>query len=256
MTSGLESFARGLHADQLDLGIGHERDEDPDRVRSAADARDHALRKPAGLLGDLRARLVADHALQVADECGIGRRADARADDVVAAADVGHPVADRRRDGLLERSRAGVDGLDARAKQPHPLDVGLLAAHVLGTHVDHAFEVEQRAGRGGGHAVLAGARLGDDPALAHPLGQQRLADRVVDLVRAGVVEVLALEIDLMPGRLAQARGAIQRRRPTDVALPGARSARPGTRGPRAPAPTLPRAPASAGMSVSGTYCPP
>jgi hypothetical protein len=51
-------------------------------------------------------------------------------------------------------------------------------------------------GRGGrGHAVLAGAGLGDHPGLAHPLGEQRLAQHVVDLVRAGVVEVLALEQD-------------------------------------------------------------
>jgi hypothetical protein len=51
--------------------------------------------------------------------------------------------------------------------------------------------------------VLAGAGLGDDARLAHALGEQRLAERVVDLVRAGVVEVLALEVErifLEPGR--------------------------------------------------------
>jgi hypothetical protein len=40
-----------------------------------------------------------------------------------------------------------------------------------------------------------GAGLGDDPALADPLGEQRLTQHIVDLVRAGVVEVLALEQD-------------------------------------------------------------
>ena len=53
----------------------------------------------------------------------------------------------------------------------------------------------QRRGGRRGDAVLAGAGLGDDPRLADPLGQQRLAQHVVDLVRAGVVEVLALEQD-------------------------------------------------------------
>lgn len=43
--------------------------------------------------------------------------------------------------------------------------------------------------------MLAGAGLGDDAGLAHALGEQRLAQHVVDLVRAGVVEVLALEED-------------------------------------------------------------
>src|SRR5690606_419277 len=40
-----------------------------------------------------------------------------------------------------------------------------------------------------------GAGFGDDPRLAHAACQQRLADGVVDLVRAGVVQVLALEQD-------------------------------------------------------------
>ena len=44
--------------------------------------------------------------------------------------------------------------------------------------------------------MLAGAGLGDDARLAHALGQQDLAEAVVDLVRARVVQVLALEIDL------------------------------------------------------------
>jgi hypothetical protein len=43
--------------------------------------------------------------------------------------------------------------------------------------------------------VLAGAGLGDDARLAEPPREQHLADAVVDLVRAGVVEVLALEED-------------------------------------------------------------
>ena len=72
------------------------------------------------------------------------------------------------------------------AEQPHAEDVERLPLHVLGAHVDVAVEAEQRADRRGGDAVLAGAGLGDDPALAHARGEQRLAERVVDLVRAGV----------------------------------------------------------------------
>ena len=43
--------------------------------------------------------------------------------------------------------------------------------------------------------MLARAGLGDDARLAHALGEQRLAEHVVDLVGAGVAEVLALEVD-------------------------------------------------------------
>ena len=60
---------------------------------------------------------------------------------------------------------------------------------------------EQRADRGRGHAVLAGAGLGDDALLAHALGQQSLTDAVVDLVGAGVQQVLALEVNLRAAQL-------------------------------------------------------
>ena len=74
-------------------------------------------------------------------------------------------------------------------------DVQRLPLHVLRAHVDVALEPEQRADRRRGDAVLAGAGLGDDAPLPHALRQQRLAERVVDLVRARVREVFALEED-------------------------------------------------------------
>ena len=86
--------------------------------------------------------------------------------------------------------------------------LGALAARVLRAHVDHALEVEQSAHGGSRHTVLAGAGLGDDAALAHALGQQGLAQSVVELVRPGVVEVLALEIDGSPGPLGEAMGSL------------------------------------------------
>ena len=86
-------------------------------------------------------------------------------------------------------------------------------------HEDDAGNVEQRAGRGGGHAMLAGAGLGDDARLAHALGQQHLAQHVVDLVRAGVVQLVALEVDLGAAQLlGQALGEIERAGPAGIVL--------------------------------------
>ena len=123
-------------------------------------------------------------------------RAGDGADDVEGVVDVGHPVAHGLVEGILERPRAGLDRHDVGAQQLHAIDVGGLAPDVLAAHVDHALQAEARRHGGGGHAMLAGAGLGDDARLAHAPGEQRLADAVVDLVGAGVVEVFALEVDL------------------------------------------------------------
>ena len=53
--------------------------------------------------------------------------------------------------------------------------------------------------------------------LAHPLRQQALSERVVDLVRARVGEVLALDVDARAAELTgQVLGVVELRRPADV----------------------------------------
>src|SRR5919199_2400250 len=65
--------------------------------------------------------------------------------------------------------------------------------------------------------VLAGPGLGDDPLLTDPLGERGLAQHVVDLVRAGVVEVLALEPDARPAGVLGEPGHLgDRARPAGV----------------------------------------
>ena len=63
----------------------------------------------------------------------------------------------------------------------------------------------------------AGAGLGDDARLAHAPSQHDLAEHIVYLVRAGVIELLALEIDLRAAAvLGEPLGEIERRRPADI----------------------------------------
>ena len=62
--------------------------------------------------------------------------------------------------------------------------------------------------------MLARARLGDQLLLAHVLGQQSLAHAVVQLVGPGVVQVLALEVDLRPPQqVGQVLAVVDRRGP-------------------------------------------
>ena len=123
-------------------------------------------------------------------------RAGHRADDVEGVLDVGDPVAHRLVERVLQRLRSRLHRHDRGAQQFHPVDVLRLPLDVFGAHVDHALEAVAGGRRWRGHPVLAGAGLGDHARLAHPPREQRLADGVVDLVRAGVVQVLALEVDL------------------------------------------------------------
>ena len=160
-----------------------------------------------------RARLVADHRLEVAHHGRVGVRPERRAEQVVGVADVGHPVADRFVDRVLQRARAAVDRAHLRAQQPHAEDVRLLAGHVDAAHVDHARQPQQRTHGGSRDPVLPRAGLGDDPPLAHVAGEQRLAQRVVDLMCAGMRQILPLEIDLraaqvgrQPPRMGQCGG--------------------------------------------------
>ena len=67
--------------------------------------------------------------------------------------------------------------------------------------------------------MLAGAGLGDDARLAHAPGKQDLAEAIVDLVRAGVIELFALEIDFRAAQMrGQPLGEIERARPAGVVL--------------------------------------
>jgi hypothetical protein len=72
--------------------------------------------------------------------------------------------------------------------------------------------------------VLSSSRLGDDARLAHAPCEQDLAQAVVDLVAAGVIELVALEVDLCavagcgrsPQVLGQPLGEVERARPARV----------------------------------------
>ena len=215
MTAGLDPVPGRLDHRQPDARLADEPGEQPDRVRTAADAGDCKIGQAALDGEQLSGCLVTDPPLQVAHDRRIGMRPHGRAQDVVRRLDVRHPVAHRLVDGVLERRGARRDGADLRAQRTHPQHVRALPLDVLGAHVHDARQVEQGAGRGGRDAVLTRARLGDDPGLAKPPGQQGLPERVVDLVRAGVGEVFALEVE--PDRW---QGASERR-PTAGAKPAA-----------------------------------
>jgi hypothetical protein len=143
-----------------------------------------------------RARLGRDHALELPHDLREGVGATHGADQVVGRVDRGDPVAHGLVHGVLERARARAHRDDLGAEQLHASHVEGLSPGVDLAHVDGALQAEQGRGGRGGDTVLARARLGDHPSLAHADGEQRLAEHVVDLVRARVVEVPRLSTTL------------------------------------------------------------
>src|SRR5215469_2729891 len=163
---------------------------------ATANAGENSFRQLALRLKNLPPGLFADDAVEVADHGGIRMRAEDAAEQIVGGADVGDPVAHGLVDGVFEGARAGVNGADFGSEEPHAEDVELLAPYVFGAHVNDALDAEEGTDGGGGHAVLSGSGFGDDAVLTHAAREQGLSDTVVDLVRAGVEEVFALEVDL------------------------------------------------------------
>ena len=152
-------------------------------------------RRPSASM-HLLARLAADDGLEIAHHHRIRMRPGDGADAIESRADIGHPVAQRLVHRVFQRLRSGLHRHHFGAEHVHAEHIRLLPLDVDRAHIDDAFEPEPRTERRGGDAVHAGAGLGDDALFAHAPRQQDLAEHIVHLVRAGVIELLALEIDL------------------------------------------------------------
>ena len=217
MASRLHPVATGFEAVQLDRVVADEVIEDTDGVGSPSDAGRDIAGQATMLLQHLLAGLGGDDPLQLPHQQREGVGAADGAYQVVGGVHGGHPVAHGLVHGILQSAGAGRDGVDLSAQQLHPGDIEGLPSRVDLSHIDAAFKPQQGGGRGGRNPMLTGTGLRDHPPFAHPPGQQRLPEHVVDLVGASVVEILALEVD---GRIPAVPGEIlsdcHRRRPAGV----------------------------------------
>ena len=186
--------------------------EQPDRVGSAAHASHDGVWQSTGQLKALRACFVTDPSAEIADHCREGMWPSGRTKQVRSVIDSGHPVAQGFVDRIFQGATARLHGDHLSAEQLHPGDIEGLSLSVDLTHVDLTVQVEVRRCSRAGHAVLTSSGLGYDPGLAHPLGQECLAQHIADLVSSGVIEVLTLEQDPgtqhlgEPGSLVQPAG--------------------------------------------------
>jgi len=139
-----------------------------------------------------------------------------RTEHIMGVGHVRDPVAHGLVDRVLQRLAAAVHGAHNGAQELHAENVQGLASNIIGAHIHFAVETEHGGSRRRCHSVLAGAGLRDHTGLAHALREQNLGKGVVDLVSAGVAEILALEIDFRSAEmLRQSLRKIERRGTAD-----------------------------------------
>ena len=95
------------------------------------------------------------------------------------------------------------------------IDIGSLTFRIDCSHVDGAWETQPRTRCCCCDAVLPGPGLGNHTSSSEPTGQEGLTNGIVDLVGAGVGEVLSFEINGCPPRFPEAVGACQGGRAAD-----------------------------------------
>ena len=208
-----------LDAHQFHALVRQEFGEDANRIGAAADARSHDIRQTAFAREKLLARLLADDALEIAHHLRKRMRADHGTDRIQEIDRIAHVFVERAVHRILQRAGAARNGHHLAAEDFHLRDVRMLLLDVDLAHVDFAGNADQCAGRRQRHAVLPGAGLGQHLGLAHVLRQQSLAQAVVDLVRAGMVQVFTLQENARAALpRGQAPGEVQRARTTNVIL--------------------------------------
>lgn len=106
--------------------------------------------------------------------------------------------------------------MDRGTEHAHAFHVGVLALYIRGSHEDLTLHVHQGTNGCGSHTMLAGTGLCNDTCLAHLLSHEDLTYRIVDLMGAGVVQVLALQVKLTVVFLAHPLGEVEGRGAPDI----------------------------------------
>ena len=153
-------------------------------------------RRMAGHRQELFTRLLPDAELEVAHHQREGMRPEHRADAVdriLVILRIGLESGIHR---LFQCLQPEGDGNHFRSENLHAGHVGRLLGDIDFPHVNFTLQPKVGGGSGERHTVLAGAGFRNQPFLAHEFGEQTFSHAVIELMGAGMVEILPLEVDL------------------------------------------------------------
>ena len=118
------------------------------------------------------------------------------ADDVESIFDISDPIAHRLIERIFKCFGAALYWHNSGAQELHAIYISGLTFNVLRAHVHHTFHAVTCRHGSRRYAVLPRAGLGDDTRLTHAFSQQRLSYGVIHLMRAGMIKILTLQINL------------------------------------------------------------
>ena len=195
MVAKLGTAAKRLNAIDID-GVIEEAGEHTGGVGAAANAGNNGIGQLTGHGGELVAGFNANDGLEVSYHQGEGMGAQNGAyavDGVLIVLGIG---IESGVNCFLEGLEAFFDLDNICAQNLHSGNVGSLLFDINSAHINIALQTEISGGGGKGNTVLTGAGFGDYALFAHIFGKEGFAHAVVELMSAGVVEVLALGIKL------------------------------------------------------------
>lgn len=210
-------MATGFNTDQSHAGILDKVVKGTDGVGATTDTGNDSIRQLAHFFVHLGLDFSTNNPLEVTDNGGERVGTDGGANEVMRSVHSSDPISQSLVDSVLQGLGTRRDGNNTATEHLDPENVQLLPPHILGTHENITLHAKLGADGGGRDTVLTGTRLGDNSSLTQSLGEENLADGIVNLVRTSVVEIFPLEPD--PGTahlLGQPLGKVKFARSIDV----------------------------------------
>ena len=210
MLTGGDPVACCLDSDHTDVII-EKRMEQAHGIGAAADTRNQGVRKlPLGF-DNLFFDFPPDNTLEVTHHGRIRVGPGNCPNNVEGVFDIGDPISERFIHGIFQGRCAACYRYNFGTQQFHAENVGGLTFDVGFAHIDDTRKIKQGADGRRGHTMLAGACFCNDPLFAHSTGKEDLSERIVNLVRSGVVELITLKVNPGSAQLSsKALGKIQR----------------------------------------------
>ena len=166
-------------------------------IATATNTSDEVIRIiAANLLFQLPFQLLTDYALHLSHNIRIRMRSHRRTYDIECILRMTAPVADSLRACITQSHIARTDRIHLGTQHLHTLHIGMLALHIGSTHKDFTLHIHQGTDGGSCNTMLTSTGFCDDTGFTHLLCHQDLTDGIVNLVRTGMIQILALQIEL------------------------------------------------------------